>query len=171
MVLGGQFVSRMNLNLREHRGFTYGARTAFDFRRLAGPFSLQVSVQTSATAEAIREAIGEIDAIRAARPITADELALGVAALTRGYARNFETADQIARSVVQLALYDLPDDYFATFVPKMERVTPDEATTALARRVDPRRLTTLVVGDLDAVSGDLAALGSGDPLLLPAETF
>src|SRR5207245_1024434 len=98
-------VSRMNLNLREHRGFTYGARTTFDFRRFAGPFSLQVSVQTSATAEAIHEAIGEIDAIRGARPITPEELALGVAALTRGYARNFETADQIARSVMQLALY------------------------------------------------------------------
>lgn len=171
MVLGGQFVSRMNLNLREHRGFTYGARTAFDFRRMPGPFSLQVSVQTAATAEAIREGIGEIDAIRGARPITADELALGIAALTRGYARNFETADQIARSIVQLALYDLPDDYFATFVPRMERITPDEASGALARHVDPRRLTTLVVGDVDVVGAELGALGGGDPLVLPAETF
>jgi predicted Zn-dependent peptidase len=171
MVLGGQFVSRMNLNLRERRGFTYGARTAFDFRRLPGPFSLQVSVQTSATAEAIRESIGEIDAIRGARPITADELALGVAALTRGYARNFETADQIARSIMQLALYDLPDNYFAEFVPRIERVTPEEASRTLARHVDPRRLTTLVVGDVDVVGDDLRALGYGDPIVLPAETF
>ena len=55
MVLGGQFVSRINLNLREDKGFTYGARTAFDFRRLPGPFALQVSVQTAATARAIEE--------------------------------------------------------------------------------------------------------------------
>ena len=60
MVLGGQFVSRINLNLREEKGFTYGARTSFDFRRLPGPFSLQVSVQTAATAEAIHESIAEI---------------------------------------------------------------------------------------------------------------
>src|SRR5262249_40717649 len=94
MVLGGQFVSRINLNLREEKGLTYGARTSFDFRRMAGPFSLQVSVQTAGTAVAIHESIDEISAIRASRPVTNDELTLGVAALTRGYARNFETAEQ-----------------------------------------------------------------------------
>ena len=117
MVLGGQFVSRINLNLREDKGFTYGARTSFDFRRGPGPFVLQVSVQTSATAESIQESIGEIAAIRGSRPITADELRLAVAALTRGYARNFETADQIARAATQLALYDLPDTYFVRVRP------------------------------------------------------
>ena len=111
MVLGGQFASRINLNLREDKGFTYGARTSFDFRRLPGPFVLQASVQTGATAEAIRESIDEIASIRDGRPVTADELALGVAALTRGYARNFETAEQLARAATQLALYDLPDSY------------------------------------------------------------
>jgi zinc protease len=171
MVLGGQFVSRMNLNLREHRGFTYGARTAFDFRRLAGPFALQVSVQTSATAEAIHEAIGEIDGVRGSRPITGDELALGVAALTRGYARNFETAEQIARSVMQLALYDLPDDYFAEFVPRIEQVTPEDASRVLARHIHPDELATLIVGDLDAIVSGLPALGLGEPDVLPADTF
>ena len=171
MVLGGQFVSRMNLNLRERRGFTYGARTAFDFRRLAGPFALQVSVQTSATVEAINEAMGEIDGIRGSRPITREELALGIAALTRGYARNFETAEQIARSVMQLALYDLPDDYFAEFVPKIEQVTPEEASRVLARHVHPERLTTLIVGDLEAFGPGLRDLELGDPVVLPADTF
>src|SRR5216110_1660870 len=90
MVLGGQFVSRINLNLREDKGLTYGARTAFDFRKLPGPFALQVSVQTAATSRAIEESLGEISAIRGARPATAEELSLGVAALTHGYARNFE---------------------------------------------------------------------------------
>ena len=60
--------------------------------------------------------------------MTAEELALGVAALTRGYARNFETAEQVARAVTQIALYDLPDDYFAEFVPRVERITTDEVT-------------------------------------------
>jgi zinc protease len=161
----------MNLNLREHRGFTYGARTAFDFRRLAGPFALQVSVQTSATAEAIKEAIGEIDGARGSRPITSDELALGVAALTRGYARNFETAEQIARSVMQLALYDLPDDYFAEFVPRIEAVTPADAARVLAAHVHPERLATLIVGDLDVVGPGLLELGFGEPVVLPADTF
>ena len=112
MVLGGQFVSRINMNLREKKGYTYGARTAFDFRRAPGPFVLQASVQSDATADAVREAIGELRAIRGERPVTREELETGRASLTRGYPRNFETADQVGRAAAQLALYDLPDDYF-----------------------------------------------------------
>ncbi len=170
MVLGGQFVSRINLKLREEKGYTYGARTSFDFRRMAGPFSLQVSVQTAATAETIRESVDEIAAIRGRRPVTAEELKLGVAALTRGYARSFETAEQLARAVTSIALYDLPDDYFASFVPIVERVTPDDITRVAAQYLDPDRLTTLVVGDL-AAAGDLEALDLGAPSILSADTF
>jgi zinc protease len=171
MVLGGQFVSRINLNLRQDKGFTYGARTAFDFRRLPGPFALQVSVQTAATSQAIEESLGEIAAIRGPRPVTPEELRLAIAALTRGYARNFETADQIARAVAQLALFDLPDDYFAEFVPRVERVTADEVTRVAAQHLDPARLATLIVGDLDRFAGDLVRLGLGSPIVLSAETF
>jgi len=170
-ILGGQFVSRINLNLREDKGFTYGARTAFEFRRLPGPFVLQVSVQTSATARAIAESIGEIAGIRGGRPVTAEELDLGIAALTRGYARNFETSDQIARAVMQLALFDLPDDYFAQFVPTIARVGVDDVSRVMTRHVDPARLTTLIVGDLDVVGAELAGLGLGDPVVLPADAF
>jgi zinc protease len=171
MVLGGQFVSRINLKLREEKGYTYGARTSFDFRRMAGPFSLQVSVQTAATAEAIRESVNEISAIRGGRPVTRDELTLGVAALTRGYARNFETAEQVARAVTSIALYDLPDDYFASFVPIVERITPEDVTRVTAQYLHPDQLTTLVVGDLAAVSNDLAGLDLGAPSVLSADTF
>ena len=171
MVLGGQFVSRINLNLREAKGFTYGARTAFEFRRLPGPFALTVSVQTAATSRAIEESLDEIAAIRGPRAVTREELALGVAALTRGYARNFETAVHVARAITQIALYDLPDDYFAQFVPRIAEVTVDEVTRVAAAHLDPARLTTLVVGDLDAVAGDLARLNLGETAVLSAETF
>jgi zinc protease len=170
-VLGGQFVSRINLNLRETRGVTYGARTAFEFRRMPGPFAVHVSVQTAATAQAIAESIREIDDIRGLRPVTAPELALGIAAITRGYARNFETADQIARAALQLALYDLPDDYFAEFVPQIERVTIDDVSTVVRRHLDPARLTTLIVGDLEAVRADLPPLGLGAPVVLAPDSF
>ncbi len=171
MVLGGQFVSRINLNLREHKGFTYGARTAFDFRRLPGPFSLQVSVQTGATAEAIHESLEEIAGIRGARPVTADELSVGVAALTRGYARNFETAEQLARAATQLALYDLPETYFDEYVQRVEAVTAAEVMRVAYEHLDPARLTTLVVGDYAVVSRDLPQLNLGVPTVLAADTF
>jgi len=170
-ILGGQFVSRINLNLREDKGFTYGARTAFEFRRRPGPFVLQVSVQTAATVQAIRESIGEIAGIRGTRPATPEELSFGIAALTRGYARNFETADQIGRAVMQLALYDLPDDYYAQFVPRIEAVSRDEVARVMTRHVDPARLTTLIVGDLDVFGAELGRLGLGDPLVLAPDAF
>ena len=170
-ILGGQFVSRINLNLREHRGLTYGARTGFEFRRMPGPFSLQASVQTSGTAVAIHESIAEIAGIRGVRPVTADELSLGIAALTRGYARSFETSEQIARGAMQLALYDLPDDYFEQFVPTIEAVTSDDVSRVMTRHLDPSRLTTVVVGDVDAIGRELEELGQGAPVMLASDSF
>jgi predicted Zn-dependent peptidase len=170
-VLGGQFTSRINLNLREDKGFTYGAYTGFDFRRLPGPFTLYGSVDTGATSRAIAESLDEIAAIRGPRPVSAAELSLAVAGLTRGYARNFETVDQIARAVMQLALYDLPDDHFSTFVPRVEAVTPDEVTRVAQQHLHPERLTTLVVGDLERIGAELAGLGLGEPRVLTTETF
>ena len=171
MVLGGQFSSRLNMNLRESKGFTYGVRTAFEFRRRPGPFVLQAGVQTSGTAESIAESIAEIGAMATTRPISAEELQLAAAALTRGYARNFETADQIARAITQLALYDLPDTYFAEFVPRIEGLTTDQVTDALARHLHASQLATVVVGDLDAIGPDLTKLGLGDPVVLSPEAF
>jgi zinc protease len=171
MVLGGQFVSRINLNLRGDKGITYGARTAFEFRRRPGPFTLSVSVDKAATALAIRESIGEIAAIRRDRPVSAEELAVGVAALTRGYARNFETLDQIGRALSQIALFDLPDDYYTQFVPRVEAVTPEEVTQVAARHLDPDRLTAVIVGDLDQVGQNLSQLDLGQPAVLSADSI
>jgi predicted Zn-dependent peptidase len=162
MVLGGQFVSRINLNLRENKGYTYGARTSFDFRRAPGPFTLQASVQSEATADAVREAIGELRAIRDSRPVTREELETGRAALTRGYPRNFETADQIGRAAVQLALYDLPDDYFSTFAPKVMALTPEDITRAATTHLDPSRLLTVIVGDREKIGPALHHLELGE---------
>ena len=170
-ILGGQFVSRINLNLREDKGLTYGARTAFEFRRLSGPFVLQASVDTAGTARAVQESINEIAGIRGERPVTAAELELGIAALTRGYARSFETGEQIGRAALQLAVYDLPDDYFEQFVPRIERVTTDEVSRVMTRHLNPAKLTTLIVGDLEVVGPEIARLDLGEPIVLPADGF
>ncbi len=163
MVLGGQFVSRINMNLREDKGYTYGARTGFDARRGRGPFLLQASVQSDATAAAIRESIAEIDAIRGARPVTRGELETGRAALTRGYPRNFETAEQVGRAAAQMALHDLPEDYYTTFVPRVLAIDERDVTDAAARHLDPSRLLTVIVGDRDRIGDTLAPLALGEP--------
>jgi zinc protease len=166
-VMGGQFVSRVNLKLREEKGFTYGARTGFDWRRGPGPFVLQASVHTAATAEAIQDSLRELEDIRSARPATESELALAKASLTRGYPRNFETGQQVARSVAQLALFDLPDTYFEEFVPKVRAVTVAEVTSAAAKYLDPQACATLIVGDHAAIAESLVATGLGEPDVLP----
>jgi len=168
LVLGGQFVSRINTNLRERKGYTYGARTSFDFRRGPGPFVLHASVQSEATADAVREALSEIRAIRHERQVTADELELGRATLTRGYPRNFETAEQVGRAIAQLALYDLPDDYFTEFVPKVLLLTPDDLTRAARTHIHPDRLMAVIVGDRDKIGDSLDQIGLGQPVELPA---
>jgi predicted Zn-dependent peptidase len=168
MILGGQFVSRVNMKLRQEKGLTYGARTAFDFRRGRGPFILQTSVQSDGTGEAIESSLLEIHAIRTTRPPTADEVDVAKAALTRGYPRNFETAEQIARAMAQLVMYGLPDDYFDTFPSRVADVTVNRAREVALTHLHPDRLATAIVSDSSIVLPQLKAAGLGEPTpLLP----
>ncbi|NOT26916.1 MAG: insulinase family protein [Acidobacteria bacterium] len=168
-VLGGQFVSRINLKLREEKGYTYGARTGFDWHRGLSPFSLETSVHTAATADAIADCLTEFGAISGPKPPTSDELAMAKASLTKGYPRAFETAEQVARSVGQLALYGLPDSYFEDFIPGVNAIGQEDVVDVAARYVDPSRAVTLIVGDYQAIEASLAPLGLGAPQILPVE--
>ena len=168
-ILGGDFVSRLNLNLREAKGYTYGVRTGFNLRRGIGPFVMQTSVGTDVTGPAIREALMEIHAIGDASPATPDEVALAFASVSKGYPRGFETAGQVARSVAQLALHHLPDSYFEDFVPRLSQVTSDDVSAAARRYLNLDRMTTLVVGDLDKIGASLPDLGLGPHQVLTAE--
>jgi zinc protease len=168
MILGGQFVSRVNMNLRQDKGYTYGVRTGFDLRRGLGPFVLQTSVGTEVTVPAIREALKELEDIRGARPATADELAMAQASVTRGYPRGFETAQQVVRGVASLALHNLPDTYFEDFVPRVEAVTLEDIARVARQYLDTARMVTLVVGDHEKVAPTLATLDLGEPMVLSA---
>ena len=168
-ILGGEFVSRLNLNLRESKGYTYGVRTGFNLRRGVGPFVMQTSVATDVTGPAIHEALGEIRAIADQRPATGDEVAQAFASLSKGYPRGFETAGQVARSVAQLALHHLPDTYFEEFVPRLAEVTAEDVSAAARQYLAPAKMSTVIVGDLDKIHGSLAGLGLGPHQLLTAD--
>ena len=168
-VLGGQFVSRVNLKLREEKGYTYGARTSFDWRRGISPFVLQTSVHTASTADAIADSLNEISSMRGLRAPSQEEMLLAKASLTRGYPRGFETAQQVARSVSILSLYGLPERYFEEFVPKVNAVTSADVIAAAERHLDPATLTTLIVGDDSAIAESLRSLNLGEPQLYAAE--
>jgi zinc protease len=122
-------------------------------------FALQASVHTASTAEAIADALGELEAVRAARPLSSREVELAKASLTRGYPRNFETAQQVARSVAQLAAFGLPDDYFEQFTPRVHAVSEADLARVATEYIRPTELSTLVVGDSAAVAEPVRGLG------------
>jgi predicted Zn-dependent peptidase len=168
-ILGGQFVSRLNLNLREQKGYTYGVRTVFDLRRGVGPFVMQTSVATDVTSAAITEALAEFRDIAGARPPTGDELALACASVTRGYPRGFETATQVVRSVAQLALHGLPDSYFDEFIPRVNAIAVEGVARVAREYLDTARMSVVIVGDVDKIGPTLETLGLGRTAILSPE--
>lgn len=159
-VLGGTFTSRLNLNLREKNGFTYGVRSRFQFRHGAGPFSISTAVSTEVTAAAIREAVYELDTLVANGP-TEDEVASVRDFLSGVFPLQMETTAQLAGQVVRLLVHELPMDYFETYRTNIRAVTADQAAEAGRRHLRPEELQIVVVGDADKIQGELEALELG----------
>lgn len=157
-LLGGAFTSRLNLELRERRGWTYGVRSSFSFRRGAGPFRVATQVDTAVTAPAVERIRQEID--RTARgPIEEAERALAVHGLTRSLPLRFESASQIAARVRELAVFDLPDDWWSGYAERLRAVTVEDLERAAAAHLSPERLLSVVVGDAERTAGPLAEIG------------
>jgi predicted Zn-dependent peptidase len=165
-VLGGQFTSRINRRLREEKGVTYGARTSFDFRRVAGTFSCDTSVQADATAVAVSDVLDEFQRVRE-ESVPLEELDAAKASLTRGYVRNFETAAQLARAAVQLATHGLPDETFDRFVPAIRDITGAAVRDAAQAYVRPAHATVVVVGDAAVCGAPLERIGRAVSVVTP----
>lgn len=154
-LLGGSFHSRLNLNLRERRGWTYGVRSRFAFRRGPGPFVVGTSVERDATRSAVEEIAREITAA-AEGPIEAEERDLAVNGITRSLPRMFETPPDVAARVREIVVHDLPDDHFAHHDARFRAVTVEDLERVAAGHLHPDRLLAVVVGDGEAVADDLA---------------
>jgi zinc protease len=157
-MLGGQFTSRVNLNLREDKGYTYGARTAFEFRRSAGPFIATAGVQTAVTKESVAEFMKELRGIRGPIPISPLELENAKQAIIRGLPRTFETPEQIATRLVSVAIYGLPDNYFNSYIDKVRAVSLADVNRVANQYLDPSKMAILVVGDKSVVEQGLRSL-------------
>lgn len=157
-LLGGQFTSRLNLNLRQNKGYTYGARTYFSYRRSPGPFTATAGVQTSATKAAVAEFLKELRGVRGSIPITSEEVEYAKQSLSRSFPAGFETSAQIADHLTDIALYGLPDDYFDHYLDGVRAVTLDDVRRAANHYIDPSHMAILVVGDRKAIEPSLRAL-------------
>jgi zinc protease len=166
-ILGGLFNSRINLNLREDKGWTYGARSLFVRRRLPGPFILRTAVATEATVPAFDEVLGEIAALRA-ELATKDEMALAANALTLSMPLQFQTATQLASRRAESVTYGLPEDYWETFPRLVRAVTATQVREAARRFLRPEELVLLAVGAVAEFADELGSLGTVDLSVEPA---
>jgi zinc protease len=168
-VLGGSFTSRLNQNLREQHGYTYGASSIFDMRRSAGPFFAAAGVQTDKTADALKEFFVELDGILAQVPAAELEKAKNYVAL--GFPGEFETTGDLARKLEDLVVYGLPDDTYANFVGAVSRVTAADVQRAAARYIQPDKMAVVVVGDRGSIEGPIRGLNLGPIHVLPLDDF
>jgi zinc protease len=156
--LGGLFSSRINLNLRERHGYTYGASSQFVFRRAPGPFVVAAGVRTDVTAAAVEEIFKEIQAMRET-DVTAEELSLAKDSLVRSLPADFETADRVTSSTANIYIYDLGLDYYTRLPARFAAVTAETVKAMAAKHVLPEKLIVVAVGDRAKIASGLQKYG------------
>ncbi len=158
--LGGLFSSRINMNLREEHGYTYGGFSTFRYRRGPGIFAAGGGIRADATAPAINEIFKELDRIHTA-PLTADELRLAKGFFSLSLAGLFETTERMADTVGGLFIYDLPLDYYRQLPGKIDAVTPDDVQRVAAKYVRPDTAIVIAAGDRSKIEPELKKLSIG----------
>jgi zinc protease len=159
-LLGGLFSSRINLNLRERNAFTYGARSAFEWRRGAGPFVVSTAVKTEVSDAATREILGEIGKIREQK-VSPDELSLATAYLDGVFPIRYETTNAVAQAIAIAQVYGLGDDYYTRYREHIRAVTADDVLRAAQTFLHPEKLLVVAVGDAAAIRVPMEQLGAG----------
>jgi zinc protease len=159
-ILGGLFNSRLNMKLREEKGYTYGAGAGFDLRRAAGPFSARAAVNTEVTVPAVTDFIAELERIRDAA-VSDAELKAARDFLVGVFPLRFETPGPIVGALSGLVIHDLPEDELARYRPAIEAVTADDVLAAARSRIHPDQAAIVLVGDADAFGAALEAAGFG----------
>jgi zinc protease len=167
--LGGQFSSRINMNLREDKGYTYGARSFMSSMRESGMFAVVAPVQTQNTRESVVEIIKEMKDVVGPRPLADAEVTDSRENLVKGFPQDFQTDDGIARKLGAVVLYDLPDNEWSSYVGRVQGVTGDMASTVARRYIDPGSLLVVIVGDRAKIEDGLRGLALGEVTLSAAK--
>ncbi|MBI5474429.1 MAG: insulinase family protein [Ignavibacteriae bacterium] len=159
--LGGQFASRLNMNLREKHGYTYGARSGFSFNKQPGPFTASAGVTSTKTDSSVREFFYEIDRTQK-DGLTAEELEFVKKGLVGNFALTFETPQQIAGALQNIVLYNLPENYYETYLQNISKVSLDDVKRVSNKYLDTSKMAVVVVGDLKVIKDGLAAMNAGE---------
>src|SRR5207247_2020583 len=159
-VLGGLFSSRVNMNLREAHGYTYGAFSSLSENRLPGPYTIGGDVRKDVTGPAVHEIMKEVNGMLST-PATADELARAKESIARTLPAYFQSTASPAGTVGQLFLLDLPPDYYQELPARLAAITSEEVTEATKKFLKPAEMKIIAVGDRAKIESQLAALKLG----------
>ncbi len=165
-ILGGLFSSRLNMKIREEKGYAYGAGAGFDLRRGCGPFSARAAVTGEVTVPAIRDILVELERIRDER-VDEAELAAARDFLVGVFPLRFETPGPIVGALAGLVIHDLPDDELIRYRPGIERVTVNDVLAAARAHLDLEHSAIVLVGDAAQVGPELEAAGFGPLEVIP----
>ncbi len=168
-ILGGMFTSRLNMNLREDKHWSYGARSMLMDARGQQPFLVFAPIELEHTAAAMLEIRNDIDAIRRERPPSEAELAAAQKNLTLKLPGEHETAGEVAGTLAESVVFGLPDDYYNSFVTRVRALTHADLGRAGERLFEPGALTWVVVGDLAKIEQSVRALELGETRVLDAD--
>lgn len=157
--VGGQFTSRLNMNLREQKGWTYGARSSLSFDLAGGRLVAGAGIHTEHTVEGLKETWRELAEPSTQRPLTEAEVDYGRDALAYGRPLRYESADFLLDQEETIWRYGLPADWTTAWTQRVRGVTQPQAEQAWRARIDPKALVTVVVGDGAVVREPLRALG------------
>ncbi len=158
--LGGAYTSRINTNLREEKGYTYGVGSRFDYGRMPAPFAVRTAVRADVTLPAIKEVFGELRKMESA-PLKGDELRHARGSLTQSLPGQFETNGTTAASLGDLFAYGLPLDYYRKLPAEFQAVGAPQIEQLARRYLDPSSMIVIIVGDRKTFEGDLPSLGLG----------
>ena len=161
-VFGGNFMSRINMNLREDKHWSYGVAARILPAKAQRPYISFSPVQTDKTKESLAELVTEYKNIAGAKPITADELKDEQASATLDLPGSFETGQQLSGAYGQILEFNLPADYYNTYTQKALAVTPAEANETAAKYILPNHLVWIVVGDMSKVEPGIRELNIGE---------
>jgi zinc protease len=159
-ILGGLFSSRINNNLREEHGYTYGGFSFFMYRRGPGLFVAGGGIRTDATAPAVHEIFKELERIRTGPP-AADELTLSKGSFAHSLAGLFESSEQTANTIGDMFTYDLPPDYYQQLPAKIDAVTPDDVQHMAEKYIHPDTSVVIGAGDRAKIEDSLKKLAIG----------
>lgn len=159
-VLGGLFNSRLNMNLREDKGWTYGVRSMFAFLRAPGPFVISTSIRNDAAVAGITEIFKEIVRMRD-EEVSAEELTAAKNRFALSLPANFESIDGLAQMISTLALHDLPLEHYRELPAALARVTAQDVQRVMREHIVPENLHVVVVGDAHELQAPLTALKLG----------